>query len=235
MSNDIIQDIWDKKPEEQTMTQADIQAILAPRIRKNAFSLTMWVWVYLMVTAGTLVLHGINIHGYRTNPTMLVVQIAATVLSLGFIGYGIHLVGELGRMERADESVLATLRRRLRFHRSKFEIWIWIITATAYLLQFAINTMVDNQAGVYRINKPGVFIGVSIVMILLLYGVMKIAQYPVVQELRAMASDLEHEVTENTQRVDVLKRTWRVWGILIAIVCLALLVWGVFVAISFMP
>jgi hypothetical protein len=56
---------------------------------------------------------------------MLAVQILATVLSFGFLGYGIHLVGESGRMERADESVLATLRRRLHFHRTKFEIWMW--------------------------------------------------------------------------------------------------------------
>ncbi len=30
-------------------------------------------------------------------------------------------------MERADESVLATLRWRLRFHETKFEVWIWTI------------------------------------------------------------------------------------------------------------
>ena len=65
-------------------------------------------------------------------------------------------------MERADESVLATLRRRLHFHRTKFEVWMWVVTATVYLLQFAINTMIDNDGGQYRINQPGFFVGVSI-------------------------------------------------------------------------
>ena len=85
---------------------------------------------------------------------------------------------------------------------------------TVYLLQFAINTMVDNQDGEYRINQPAFFAGVSIGMILLMYAVMKIAQYPLVRELKAIVRDLEHQVTDSTDRMVVLKRTWRLWSAL---------------------
>ncbi len=213
------------------MTRAEIQSLLQPRIRKNAFPLSLWVWFYVAVTAGTLILHGINIHGYWTNPTMLAVQIAATLLSLAFLGYGIYLIGEIGRMERADESVLATLRRRLHFHRTKFEVWMWIIAATVYLLQFAINTMIDNDGGVYRINQPAFFVGVSVGLLALMYAVMKIAQYPVVRELRAMTSDLENEVTDNTRQVEGMRRAWLRWNVLIAIILSGFLIWGILAAV----
>lgn len=109
---------------------------------------------------------------------------------------------------------------------------MWVIAVTVYLLQFAINTMVDNQAGAYRINNPGFFIGMSVGMILFMYAVMKIAQYPVVRELRAVETDLENQVTDDTRRVDVRKRAWRVWSIVIAIGLTALAIWGVLEALA---
>ena len=61
MAKDIIQDLWDRGREEQTMTSAQIQTLLEPRIRRNAFSLRMWIWLYLAVLVLTLILNGINI------------------------------------------------------------------------------------------------------------------------------------------------------------------------------
>lgn len=231
MAKDIIQELWDRGREEQTMTSAQIQTLLEPQIRRNAFSLRIWIWFYLAVLVVTLTLNGINIFGYRANPIMLSVQVGVSLLSLGFLFYGIYLLGDLAKID-ADESVLATLRRRLRFHRTKLEIWIWIVAFTAYLLQFAINTMIDNQAGEYRINQPGVFIGVSIGMVLFIYAVMKIAQYPLVRELKAIVSDLENQVTDGTDRMLVLKRTWRSWSVFLAVVLTLLLIWGLIRAIQ---
>ena len=232
MAKDIIQDLWDRGREEQTMTSAQIQSLLEPRIRRNAFSLRMWIWLYSAVLLLTLILSGINIFGYWANPIMLLVQVATCIVSLGFLAYGIYLLGDLARIDRADESVLATLRRRLLFHRKKLEIWIWIVAFTVYLLQFAINTMVDNQDGEYRINKPAFFAGVSIGMIFFMYAVMKIAQYPLVRELKAIVSDLENQVTDNTDRMVVLRRNWRLWSVLLSILLTLLLIWGMLRAIQ---
>ena len=62
---------------------------------------------------------------------------------------------------------------------------------TTYCLQFALNAWMDNDDGVYRINKPFFFVAVSVAMIAFIYGSLKIAQQPALRELRAMAKDLE--------------------------------------------
>lgn len=214
------------------MSSAEIQAILKPRIQSNAFSLRMWVWIYLAVLAVILILNAINIYGYWTNPIMLTVQIGASLLCVGFFAYGVYLLTKLAKIDRADANVLVTLRRRLHFHRTKLEIWIWIVAFTVYLLQLAVNTMVDNQAGEYRINQPVVFIGISIGMVLFMYAVMKIAQYPLVRELKAIVSDLENQVTKSTDRITIAKRTWRLWSVFLAIVLTLLLIWGIMKAIQ---
>lgn len=69
-------------------------------------------------------------------------------------------------------------------------------------------------------------------MIAFLYGTMKLAQAPVVRELRAMTSDLEEEVTEHTELADKSKRTWRRWSIVLAIALLGFLVLGIVAALS---
>ena len=235
MGKDIIQDIWDKGREEHKMTRAEIQAVLEPRIRKNAFSLRMWVWFYLMVLSATLILDSINIFGYWANPVMLSVQLAVTLISLGFLTYGIHVLRDFVRIDRADESLLVRLRRRLRFYQTKYEIWLWIVVGTVYLLQFAVNTMIDNQDGHYRINRPGFFVGISIVFVLFMYGVMKVAHYPFVKELQAILSDLENQITEATDKVALLRRSWRYWSILLAVVLAILFIWGLLEALNTVP
>ena len=226
MAKDIIQELWDKGKEQETMTTAQIEALLEPQIRRNAFSLTTWIWFYLGIAVITLVLSVINVFGYWTNPIMLSVQIAACILLSGFTAYGIFLLRDLAQLNWADGNVLDISRRRLKFHRTKLEIWFWVIAFTTYLLGFAINSMVDNQDGVYRINRIGAFVGISVAMIMFMYAVMKVAQFPLVTELKAIISDLENQLTVETDRVAELKRTWRLWSVLLCVLLSFLFVWG---------
>jgi hypothetical protein len=151
---------------------------------------------------------------------------------LAFLAYGIHVVRELAAMEQADESLVAKLRRRLHFHRTKYEIWLWMIALTTVFLSFAVSTMVDAQDGQYRINRPGVFIGVTLGQLLFMYAVLKIGHYPFVRESKAILSDLENQVTTGTEQLKVFKRTWRLWGLLFATLGTILLIWGILKAIS---
>lgn len=214
------------------MTKAEIQAILQPQIRKSALGWSIAMWTYLAVIAGTLVCEGMNMYAFRTNPIMLTVGVLLTFLTLGFLAYGIHILRELATIDQADESLVAKLQRRLRFHRTKCEIWLWMIALTVAFLSFAVSTMPDAQDGQYRINRPGVFIGVTLGQILFMYAVLRIAQYPFVRESKAILSDLENQVTTGTDQVKAFKRTWRLWGLLFAVLGTILLIWGICRAIS---
>ena len=214
------------------MSKAEIQAMLQPQIRKSAVGWRIVTWTYLAVTAGTLVCEGMNIYAFRTNPIMLTVGVLLTFLTLGFLAYGIHMVRELATIDQADESLVAKLRRRLRFHRTKCEIWLWMIALTHAFLVFAVSTMADAQEGQYRINRPGVFIGTMLGVILFMYAALKIGHYPFVRESKAILSDLENQVTTGTDQIKALKRTWRLWGLLLASLLTILAIWGFLKAIG---
>jgi hypothetical protein len=232
VNKDILQEIWDKGRKEPQMTKAEIQAILQPRIRKSALGWHIVMWTYLAVIAGTLVCEGMNIYAFRTNPIMLTVGVLLTFLTLGFLAYGIHIVRELATIDQADESLVAKLQRRLRFHRTKCEIWLWMIALTTAFLSFAVSTMVDAQDGQYRINRPGVFIGITLGQILFMYAALKIGHYPFVRESKAILSDLENQVTTGTDKIRAFKRTWRLWGLLLVSLLTILATWGLVKAIG---
>jgi hypothetical protein len=214
------------------MTKAEIQAILQPRIRKSALGWSFLVWTYLAVIAGTLVCEGMNIYAFRTNPIMLTVGVLLTVLTLGFLAYGIHIARELATIDKADESLVAKLQRRLRFHRTKYEIWVWMIALTVAFLTFAVSSMPDAQDGQYRINRPSFFIAVTLGQILFMYAILKIGHYPLVRESKAILSDLENQVTTGTDQIKAFKRTWRLWSLLFVFLGTILLIWGICRAIS---
>jgi hypothetical protein len=191
----------------------------------------MLVWIYLAFIAVTLVCEGMSMYAFRTDAVMLTTLATMTVLTLGFLAYGIYIASELTAIDRSDSSLVDSLRSRLRFYRTKYEVWLWMLTATIPFLSFAVSTMNDADEGQYRINKPWLFVTFTAVQVTFMYIILKIGHYPLIRQQKAILSDIESEVTTETDRVETLKKTWRVWSVLLVIVGVILLVMGILRAI----
>jgi hypothetical protein len=227
MSEDAIQKIWDEGEGKVVKTREEIEAYLQSRFHRQAFFMPLFIYLNLGVLAVTLVLEILNILGYQDNPTMLAVQSGVTVITVAFIAYGVHLLRYLVGMEQVDEPLLARLERRKRFFKTRYEIWMWIMSAGGLLLIFAVNTMMDNQNGQYRVNRPGFFTGIHAVMLLAMYLFLKMSHHPLTRQWKAVQRDLENQITDHTEYVERLQRTWWLFGsIALAIVFLLLFLWG---------
>jgi hypothetical protein len=234
MSKDIIQKIWDKgKTMNIELSVQDMARALRPEMRGHSISIRTPIWIWLGFLLGALVLDVVNIVGYRSNPAMLATQIGLTLLAAVFAAYGIHLLREIRLIDRADENLMALLRRRLRFYRTKFEIWNFMMAVTVGLLSFAINSFVDNKDGQFRIYRPGVFIIVSVLQLAFCYGAIKMAQFPLRKEMRILLSDLEENVTDGRQSLVGLRKKWRIWAVVFFIICTILLLFGIWRALQF--
>jgi hypothetical protein len=195
----------------------------------------MYIWLWLAILLGTLVLDALNIGGYLGNPVMLMIQIGLALLGVIFGIYGIHLLREIRTMDRADESVMALLKRRWRFYRTKYEIWNFMMAATLVLLTFAVNSYVDNDNGRYRINRVEIFIIFSAIQFAFMYGINKIVQYPIRKEMKIFLSDLEGNVMEGMQTLVVFRKRWRIWVLIFLIIGIILFVLGILRAMQFGP
>jgi hypothetical protein len=187
----------------------------------------MNVWIWLVILLGTLVVDALNIAGYSSNPTMLMVQIGLALLAAMFGIYGICLLREIRIIEGADGSMMAMLKRLLRFYRTKFEIWNFMMSATLLLLTFAVCSYVDNDYGHFRINRAHVFVIVCVLQFAFMYGVNKIGQHPLRKEMKIIMSDLEVYGVDGTQTIAALRKRWRMWATIFVIIGTLLLLYGI--------
>jgi len=234
MNKDIIQDIWEKgKSSKKEVNMKDFEQALRPSIRRQTFSLKLFIWIWLCVIFTTMVLGGMNIEAYSMNPAMLFTELAVTITAMIFGFYGIHLLSELKIINRAEENLISMLKRRLRFYRSKYEIWNFMMAAMIPLLSFVVTTYMDNQEGVYRINKPFVFGGVTLSQLIFGYIIIKISHYPILKEIKIYLADLEAQIWDGTQMLTAMKKRWRFWSFIFVIIAVLLLLWGIWRAIQF--
>jgi hypothetical protein len=228
MNEDIIQKIWDKgKSQKRDLSVQEIEQALRPDVRRQSFAIRMYIWIWVIFLLGTVVFGVLNIVGYLGNSAMLSAQIGLALLAVAFGIYGIHLLREIRVMDRADESLMVLLKRRVRFYRTKFEIWNFMMAATIVLLTFAVTSYVDNENGHYRIGRVELFIIFSAMQFAFMYGINKIAQYPIRKEMKIFLSDLEANVMEGTQTLVVFRKQWRVWVIVFFIIGVILLLLGI--------
>ena len=104
------------------------------------------------------------------------------------------------------------MERRLAFIGRRFEPWLAMAATTPWLLSFAINTLVDNEHGTYRINHPVEFGLVTAAMLAGTYVVLRLALIPIVVEMRAQLHDLRAQVIEAMPRAEAVRRRSRAWS-----------------------
>jgi len=234
MSEDFIQKIWDKgKSQNKELSTQEIEQTLRPHAQRQTFTIRTNVLIWLIILLGTLIFDVLDIVVYSINPTMLMIQISLTLLALIFGAYGIYLLKEIRIIDRADESVIVRLKRLLRFYRTKFEIWNFMMSATLVLLTFAVTSYVDNDAGHYHIGRVELFVFFLVLQFAFMYGANKIGQYPFRKEIKIIMSDLEANVIDGTQTIATRRRRWRKWATILFIIGTILLLLGIWRAMQF--
>jgi len=233
MMSDFLFKLWERGKKMEAKAPAIAFDQMAKKgVDKFTFNLYLFLYLYLAALGVVIVLECINLELYRSNTLLEAVHIGLIGMALIFSVYGVFLLYELRTMRKMDADISTLIRTRLRFYRTRYEIWLIMISVTVLLLSLAINMNVDIMDGTYRINKPFFFIGTMIVTFAFCYGMMKIALYPTVRELKAFLSDLDAQVRDETAKIQSLKNKWRLWAILLVAVAIAFLILGIVVAVK---
>jgi MFS family permease len=239
MENGDLIAIWKEGNREMLKThrfeRSELEAFLKPRMSKAARGLHLNVLVYIVVQIAAMVLIGLNLHGYRSNPIMLSVLGVLFVLSVLFMAYGVFLLTRIYDTSCYASDFVDTIKKRLSLYRLHYEAWMWMMALSAAILVFVLGAWMDNDRGAYRINHPVVFVVVNLLMVLFIYGTQKLAQLWAVRQMKAYLNDLERDVLEGTHQLEDARK-WRLLFVAIVFVVLtALLVWGIIRYAQFTP
>ncbi len=228
MDNDHIHNIWQLDQQgQQTMTASDFAALLEPQAKRGINRLYFYVWFQVAALVATVGLGVANIVGYQDNPTMLAVQISVTLLAGAFLGVSLSMLRKLAQIDRNEGDLRSLVRSRLDFYINRYELWLWTAAAGWLLLAFGINTLVDNQDAIYRINKPLVWVGTNVAMFLIIYGSAKLSLHSFVAESRAILADLETQILDQTASLGDTQVQTRKFRLAYAVVLTTLFIAGI--------
>jgi hypothetical protein len=158
---------------------------------------------------------------------MLAVESVLLLLSLIFFVYGVFIFMKIREINNFSKDLHDLLESKIRFLRFHYEIWLIITAVVVWILSFAINTLVDNQEGLYRINRVGVFVIVSLAMLAFIYVVQKISAMASIQNLKVFLADLERSSVTGTETAEKNRKKMRLIYFAAIIILTALLILGV--------
>jgi len=225
MEDNNIINIWEKKkhiPEHQKIDINMVTKQLKPRISKVYWSFNLNLIIYLLVILASIVMLSMNLYGYRTNPVMLTVESGLLVLSLVFLGYGFFIFMKIREINNFSKDLRDLLQSKIKFLRFHYEIWLILTTVIAWILFFSLGTLVDNQEGIFRINRVGFFIIISMIMMGFIYAGQKLSAEITLTSLKAYLNDLEASYLGHTEKIELKKKKMR-WIFLTLLIILTII------------
>ena len=234
-NNDLIK-IWKKGNKEmlknRRFERSELEAFLKPKVGKATLNLNLNILVYMAAQLAAMVLMGFDLYIYRSNPVMLTALIPMFILCSSFFGYGVFLLSYIWQINRGRFDLITAINRKLKVYRTHYEAWMWIGAVTCLFLVFALNTLVDNDQGTYRINRPVFFIVISLLVILFIYGTQKIAQFFAIRQIRAYLTDLQNDVLEGSCRIEETRKQKLIIFVILFIILTITFIWGLIRAYS---
>lgn len=229
-NNDLIK-IWKEGNQEilenKKFERSELEAFLKPKINKTTLSLNLNILVYMTAQVAAMVLIGFDLYGYRSNPLMLKVLIPMLIVCSSFFGYGVFLLSCIWQINHGCFDLVTAVNRKLKVYRTYYEVWMWIGAVTALCLSLALNTLIDNDAGTYCINKPFFFTVVSLLVILFIYGSQKIAQFFALRWIRIYLADIQNDVLDGSTRLEKEKRKYMLFFLILALILTLTFIWGI--------
>lgn len=229
-NNDLI-NIWKEGNQEilkdRRFERSELEAFLQPKVSKATLPLNSNIFVYMAVQLAAMVLIGFDLYGYRSNPVMLKVFIPMLIVCSFFLGYGVFLLSYIWQINHGGLDLVTAINRKLKVYRTHYEAWMWIGAVSSLFLIFALNTLIDNDRGTYRINRPVFFAVICLLVLFFIYGAQKIAQFFAVRQVRVYLADLQNDTLEGSHRLEKAKRQYMVVFLILVLILTILFIWGI--------
>ncbi|HUS87155.1 MAG TPA: hypothetical protein VMW76_07945 [Bacteroidales bacterium] len=193
---------------EKELTPERIESFLRPRIKKSNIPFYINIVTYLCIHLASIIILTLNLGIFKNNPTWLLVTIGMLVLSTAGFIYGIRIIRNISD-GRKEFDLLKSIKRKIRFFRKEFEIWLWFCSLSAVILPQAMVTNIDNINGTYPINNVRLYTIVILVIFFGLYLLNKISLLKITNDLKDYYTDLSNNALDLTIKKDIWMKKYR--------------------------
>ncbi|MCK5066381.1 MAG: hypothetical protein KAR16_03035 [Bacteroidales bacterium] len=235
MKNDELIHMWqegsdrmfrDEKTDRDMITQ-----YLSEKTLKGNRNINFNLIFYGAVQVANIILLSMNLAGFQNNPSMIWVLISQLAITIGILIFGMDTFYKFREINNYSDSLQNLIQKQLWFYRKPYEIFLVLASVSAIILMTNVNLYIDNDNGTYVINNKVLFVGVTLVALVFIYGTQKATSLLGLRRLKAYLADLQQGVLDQSQRMERSKRRYLWLWVIVFILLTASLVFGLLTAV----
>jgi hypothetical protein len=192
----------------QKLSKMEIETYIKPRVKKSSAVVKINLFFYTIIAFAVFIILALNSIYFITNPVVLTVNAIGMIISAFIIYYGWYSYKQFNGTESGIHDLSVELHNKIEFYSRIYERWMWIIPTLTLLLIFAVGTMIDNENGTYRINKPLLFISINVIIFMGIYLINKVSHLFWLREIKDYLSDVDNQLMEGTLKIESRKKKY---------------------------
>ena len=235
MKNDELIHMWQEGSDRMfrdELTDRDmITKYLSEKTLKGNRNINFNLIFYGAVQVANIILLSMNLAGFQNNPSMIWVLISQLAITIGILIFGMDTFYKFREINNYSDSLQNLIQKQLWFYRKPYEIFLVLASVSAIILMTNVNLYIDNDNGTYVINNKVLFVGVTLVALVFIYGTQKATSLLGLRRLKAYLADLQQGVLDQSQRMERSKRRYLWLWVIVFILLTASLVFGLLTAV----
>lgn len=206
----------------------DIENSISKRAKKSLLGLKFSLYTNIVVLFSIIILSVVNIWLFRSNTIVILLCVGFILLMLFLMKYGLKKIHEFKIVDKHDDTIMNTLKTKISFFKTLSFVWPLLSAFSYIILINQINMIVDCDNGTYKIYNIGRYILFTFLTFVFLFAVNYAAHRSYLMEFRNQIRELSEDYSDKNYR-----RIKMIFRIVVAIICAALLVFGIIAAFKY--
>jgi hypothetical protein len=190
-----IKNIWKKgsvSPDnDKQFTIEAMEAFITKRSKAANLKIQFNIYFSLLLYVVTFCLCIYNFFRYLQSPNLVwILPLLAVVLAL-FIIQNLQLIPGINKIKIQQASLRDSIAETIYYFRKKYALWQIIFPAGVIILTYNLGFVVDYDPAGFKIYHPGVFIIVSVIMYLFIYGIYRFTSTVFLTDLENCLKNLD--------------------------------------------
>ncbi len=209
-----------------------ITQYLSEKTLKGNRSINFNLIFYGMVQVANIILLSMNLAGFLNNPAMIWILITQLIITIGTLVFGMDVFYKFREINNYNDSLQNLIQKQLWFYRRPYEIWLVLASISAIILMSNVNMYVDNDNGSYVINNKAMFVGVTLLAFLFIYGTQKASSLLGLRKLKAYLYDLQQGALDQSEGLERSRKRYMWLWVAVFLLLSVSLVFGILTALK---
>jgi hypothetical protein len=209
-----------------------ITQYLSEKTLKGNRSINYNLIIYGVIQVANIILLSMNLVGYMNNPAIIWILIPQLILTIGTLVFGMDVFYKFREINNYSDSLQNLIQKQLWFYRRPYEIWLVLASISAIILMSNVNMYVDNDNGSYVINNKVMFIGVTLLAFLFIYGTQKASSLLGLRKLKAYLYDLQRGALDQSEGLERSRKRYMWLWVAVFLLLSVSLIFGILTALK---